>query len=87
MDVNVKVAVRCRPLSKTEISKGCANIVSITPTSVTLKLIEKNEDKVFTFDHCYYVDTTQEQVYNDLGRSIVLQAFEGYNGTLFACKL
>jgi len=42
------------------------------------------EGKSFTFDHCYDVDSTQEQVYSDLGGPIVMQALDGYNGTLFA---
>ena len=42
------------------------------------------ENKAFTFDHCYYVDSKQETVFEDLGKPIVHQALDGYNGTLFA---
>ncbi len=88
MDVNVKVAVRCRPISKSEKARNCENIVTTTPTTVTIHADnnERSEVKTFTYDHCYFLESTQDQVYNDLGKGIVLQAFEGYNGTLFACK-
>ncbi|TMW56790.1 hypothetical protein Poli38472_006800 [Pythium oligandrum] len=40
--------------------------------------------KQFTFDHAYFTDSTQIQVYNDVARPIVDQALQGYNGTIFA---
>ena len=46
---------------------------------------EKADDsREFTFDHSYFTDTTQEQVYTDLGKKVVTQALDGYNGTIFA---
>eukprot|EP00003_Mantamonas_plastica_P027216 TRINITY_DN5785_c0_g1_i1.p1 TRINITY_DN5785_c0_g1~~TRINITY_DN5785_c0_g1_i1.p1 ORF type:complete len:649 (+),score=311.18 TRINITY_DN5785_c0_g1_i1:918-2864(+) len=38
----------------------------------------------FTFDFSYFWDSEQETVYNDLGRPMLEQALEGYNGTIFA---
>ena len=38
----------------------------------------------YTFDHCYYTDSTQVQVYKDLGEPMLLKALDGFNGTLFA---
>lgn len=85
MDLNVKVAVRCRPMSIKEIARGCANIIDIQPTSVHIKSVDpQNEAKDFTFDHCYGSDSTQIQVYSDLGKPIVSQALDGFNGTIFA---
>eukprot|EP00600_Ochromonadales_sp_CCMP1393_P008823 CAMPEP_0174954044 /NCGR_PEP_ID=MMETSP0004_2-20121128/205_1 /TAXON_ID=420556 /ORGANISM="Ochromonas sp., Strain CCMP1393" /LENGTH=787 /DNA_ID=CAMNT_0016201813 /DNA_START=43 /DNA_END=2407 /DNA_ORIENTATION=- len=85
MDLNVKVAVRCRPMSSKETARGCNDIITITPTSVTIKGVEANhEDKEFTFDHCYGADSLQTAVYNDLGTPIVQQALDGFNGTIFA---
>ena len=52
--------------------------------------IEKPEDKQaekeYTFDCCYSSESTQDQVYEDLGKPIVKNALEGYNSTVFACK-
>jgi len=84
-DLNVKVAVRCRPMSSKETARGCGNIISIQPTSVHIKAVDaQHEDKDFTFDHCYGSDSIQSQVYNDLGKPIVSQALDGFNGTIFA---
>jgi hypothetical protein len=58
MDLNVKVAVRCRPMSSKETARGCNNIISMTPSSVHIKAVESShEDKDFTFDHCYFTGT------------------------------
>lgn len=38
----------------------------------------------FAFDYCYGPDSTQSQVYDDVGTQILDHAFEGYNGTIFA---
>ena len=45
---------------------------------------EKTND--YTFDACYDITSKQEQVYMDLGRPVVLNALDGYNSTVFACK-
>lgn len=85
MDVNVKVAVRCRPMSSKEIAKNCTNIIEMTDKTVHVKGVDQNqEEKDFTFDHCYDGNSTQGQVYGDLGRPIVSQALDGFNGTIFA---
>eukprot|EP00002_Diphylleia_rotans_P039483 TRINITY_DN9166_c0_g1_i5.p1 TRINITY_DN9166_c0_g1~~TRINITY_DN9166_c0_g1_i5.p1 ORF type:complete len:682 (+),score=200.92 TRINITY_DN9166_c0_g1_i5:343-2388(+) len=42
------------------------------------------QEKMFTFDHSYFVNTNQETVYNDLAIPLMEKAFDGYNGTMFA---
>ena len=87
MDLNVQVAVRCRPMSSKEVARGCVNIVDIRGdkgNSILIKGGGSNEDKEFTFDHCYKFDCTQQDVYNDLGKPIVTKALDGFNGTIFA---
>ena len=84
-DLNVKVAVRCRPMSSKETARGCNNIITISPTSVHIKAVDtQHEDKDFTFDHCYGAESLQTTVYDDLGKPIVAQALDGFNGTIFA---
>ena len=84
-DLNVKVAVRCRPMSSKETARGCNNIIAISPTSVHIKAVDaQHEDKDFTFDHCYGAESLQTTVYDDLGKPIVAQALDGFNGTIFA---
>lgn len=85
MDLNVKVAVRCRPMSSKEVARGCGNIITITEKTVHIKAVDtQHEDKDFTFDHCYGSDSLQTNVYADLGHPIVAQALDGFNGTIFA---
>ena len=85
MDVNVKVAVRCRPMSGKETARGCNSIVEILGNSLVIHSPDSSsEDKTFTFDYVYGGDSTQQMVYNDLGRPIITQALDGFNGTIFA---
>ena len=91
MDVNVKVAVRCRPMSQKEIARGCKEIVKVDSINRTVHIDEtlsqqdsKSASRDFSFDHCYSTDSTQQQVYDDLGKPIVTQAIDGFNGTIFA---
>jgi hypothetical protein len=44
----------------------------------------QHPERDFTFDYCYYTDTTQDQVYNDIGAPVINQALDGFNGTIFA---
>jgi hypothetical protein len=86
MDSNIKVAIRCRPMSAKETIRMCKNIVTM-PSSNTVH-IDNDEDaaeaKDFTFDYCYNVESTQEEVYKDLGYPLLNQALDGFNGTIFA---
>lgn len=84
-DINVKVAVRCRPMSSKETIKQCGNIIRMpTKKSVSIQNPADSSTKDFSFDHCYYIDSRQDDVYKDLGEPMVVKALEGFNGTLFA---
>ncbi|CAI2351015.1 unnamed protein product [Caenorhabditis sp. 36 PRJEB53466] len=41
-------------------------------------------NKDFTFDGAYFMDSTGEQIYNDIVFPLVENVIEGYNGTVFA---
>jgi hypothetical protein len=90
MEVNVQVAVRCRPLSSREISRGCESVIvldTVSRKSITVRSPDGSgsvPDKTFSFDFCFAASVPQETVYNDLGKPIVVKAIEGYNGTIFA---
>lgn len=45
---------------------------------------DKDHDREFWFDFCFMEDSLQESVYSALGRPVLRQAFEGFNGTIFA---
>ena len=85
MDENVKVAVRCRPLSRKEVDRGCSSIVDIVGKSIKVRGSDsRQEEKTFTFDYVYGADSIQQTVYHELGRPVVTQALDGFNGTIFA---
>ncbi|GAQ91439.1 Kinesin-like protein [Klebsormidium nitens] len=85
----VKVVVRCRPLASKEIADGRQRIVDMDSQTgqVTVrnpKMDLKEPPKAFTFDQVFDWNSTQEQVYEDAAKPIVISVLEGYNGTVFA---
>ena len=85
MNQNVKVGVRCRPLSAKELARECSCIVSMTDNTVKIQNEENHKEaKDYTFDHCYFVESTQQKVYEDLALPLLIQAIDGFNGTIFA---
>ncbi len=79
MDSKIKVAVRCRPFLPDEPHKMGPQ--RITPTSITIG------NKEYNFEHVLNGSATQQDVYNLCVKTLVDGWFEGYNGTVFACKL
>lgn len=85
MDLNVKVAVRCRPMSSKETARGCQSIILISGSKITINGVDaQHESKDFTFDFCYGPDSEQNTVYLDLGQPMLQQALDGFNATVFA---
>lgn len=84
----VKVVVRCRPLSKGEMSDGKKSTVNIDTKRGQIaiknpKLDEKEPAKQFTFDIVYNWNTEQITLYQETASPIVDSCLEGYNGTIF----
>ena len=86
--VNVKVALRCRPLSKKELSEGDRSIFTKDGNVARLQDPDGRQNGgspiEFGFDHVYDADSTQLQVYEDVGKPVVDAAFQGFNTTVFA---
>ncbi|KAK6110788.1 Kinesin motor domain family protein [Brugia pahangi] len=84
----VKVIIRCRPLSASEISDGYQNIVDIQTNRGVIELYnpkEPNEpSKIFTFDSVYDPQSKQLDLYDETFRHLVDSVLEGFNGTIFA---
>ena len=85
----VKVAVRCRPMSKDEKKDSRACVVSVDSNRGEISVFNSKTDaseppKTFTYDCTYGPDSIQEQVYTDTGYPIVESCIQGYNGTIFA---
>jgi hypothetical protein len=74
MEVNIVVAVRCRPLSSREVSRGCQEIANTSSEKNTVSVHspeDPDEVKVFSFDQCYPPGTPQSTVFSDLGAPTV----------------
>ena len=85
---NIKVGVRCRPMSKTEVGMGEESIVEFSPPQLcmTNPAPEKGQQEnfLFTYDFVYDWTVPTETVFQDMGRPLVDKLFGGFNGTLFA---
>ncbi|KAH7825917.1 kinesin 3 [Monocercomonoides exilis] len=84
MSEAVTVAVRVRPLNSKEKKEKCTEIQKISGKTITITNPEKKESKTFTFDYVYGTKTTQDQVFNDLGKLYLENCWNGFNCTLFA---
>ncbi|MFH4975436.1 hypothetical protein AB6A40_002145 [Gnathostoma spinigerum] len=85
---NVRVVVRCRPMSQVEINNGYKSIVNVDPTYQSVSVINpqspKDPPREFTFDAVFGENTDQLSVYNVAARPIVDNVLKGYNGTILA---
>jgi hypothetical protein len=82
-DTNVRVAVRCRPLSRTETAAGGASCFEVRSGHAVLKHPGDGSEYEFIFDHTYDMTATQAQVYEDNGSPLLDKAFGGFNS---ACR-
>ncbi|XP_013410614.1 kinesin-like protein KIF27 isoform X2 [Lingula anatina] len=80
-EVNVKVAVRVRPLLPKEKLGGEQLCVKFPPGKNQLVV---GKDRAFTFDHVFNPKISQDDVYQTCVDSLVKSCFEGYNATVFA---
>jgi hypothetical protein len=86
----VKVAVRVRPFNEREIQEKAKCCVEMVGDETHIYSPEGKQYK-FTYNYCYWSQNkydehyaSQEVVYNDLGKSVLDNAWEGYNTSLFA---
>lgn len=93
---NVRVCVRCRPLSESEEQNNCLVVVKVCyhlwhvflkvneeTATVSLRHPNRGEGgppKSFIFDHTFGFESKQLDIYNKVARPVVEQIFGGYNG-------
>ena len=84
--VNIKVVLRCRPMTKAESMKDRAviNCVSDKVVEVNYASMGKQAKKGFTFDGVFDAASTQTEVYDGVVRPVVDEVLQGYNCTVFA---
>ena len=91
----IKVAVRVRPFNRREVELGAACVVEMEPSRTVLHHLGDKETrkppKSFTYDHCFNSlnpaepnFTSQDDVFECVGRDILDNAFKGYNACILA---
>jgi hypothetical protein len=80
----VKVAVRVRPINKSEQSENASSIISVSDNVVSITEPISSTSKNFGFDYAFGVKTTNLDIYNSIGRDIVKNAVSGYNCCILA---
>ncbi|XP_078607912.1 chromosome-associated kinesin KIF4A-like [Branchiostoma floridae x Branchiostoma japonicum] len=80
--IPVRVALRCRPLLPKETMEGCQTCLEFVPGEPQVLVL--GTDKAFTYDHCYSMDTMQEQVFQEAVLPLLDGFFKGYNATVLA---
>ncbi len=78
MDSKINVAVRCRPFLTNEMNRR--RCITFAEDSIVIG------DKKFSFEHVFDDTAGQRDIYDACVRSLVDGCFEGYNGTVFACR-
>lgn len=69
---SIKVVCRFRPLNKLEIGMGGETCIDVTNNAVELNLASKNDRKYkFAFDTIFSSDTTQQQVFETVGKPVL----------------
>ena len=91
----ITVAVRCRPFNEREKTLNSGSCLQFSE-GARVSIYEQgvpNEGATdadmakghpFTFDHAYTAKIPQEQVYQDVGRPVLLASFAGFNTCIFA---
>lgn len=83
----VKVAVRVRPFVQREIDRGCVSILDKTAGVPQIEITGESNSKgqdLYTFNHVFMPQDTQEKVYLDCVQPMIGKLFEGYNTTILA---
>ncbi|XP_058836738.1 kinesin-like protein KIF13A isoform X1 [Topomyia yanbarensis] len=97
MSDKIKVAVRVRPFNRRELELATENVIEMDGSQTILKYpatldkMERKPPKLFAFDHCFYSTdpdaehfASQQVVFDNMGRDILDNAFQGYNACIFA---
>lgn len=85
---NISVFVRARPL---EDRSELKDFISTNDNlQLTIKDPDPNNRKYgevnFQFDHVFWTDSTQEEVFNKMCKSQADHVLDGFNSCCFACK-
>ncbi|PRP86713.1 hypothetical protein PROFUN_02862 [Planoprotostelium fungivorum] len=81
---NIRVYGRIRPLSSTGFGNAAKeSVVASTVDEYTIRIDGDKQPKMFDYDKMFAPDTSQEQIFDDVG-DMVQSAADGYNVCIFA---
>eukprot|EP01084_Bolivina_argentea_P280204 479187_1 len=80
---NIQCMIRIRPILSEIESRGRIS-VSLNELNNMITIDCKPKEKSFTFDHVGPMHSTQESVFQTVGKPITNACLSGYNGTIFA---
>ena len=89
-DCNIKVVCRIRPFNNKEISIGeesCINVDNNRNLTIKIKAESKNSKETnfpFAFDRIFDSNSTQREIFDEVGSSVIDSVMNGYNGTMMA---
>ncbi|GBG33339.1 Kinesin-related protein 3 [Hondaea fermentalgiana] len=84
---SVHVVVRVRPQNAKEEAAGGKVAVKVSKEEIQVDNVGSLSGEGvsrFTFDRVFQPESTQAEVFESIGRPLVENVFEGYNGTIFA---
>lgn len=73
---SVRVAIRVRPLVKSELDRGCSNCVLSDSVNQQI-VVNNNANQTFTFNYVFTPEHSQTQVYNLAVQDLVQKLFSG----------
>ena len=82
MKGKIRVYARCRPMSSSEIERGCGQSVNFIDET-TMQLETHRGLKEFMFDAVFDPSSTQDQIFEDT-KNLIQSCMDGFNVALFA---
>lgn len=82
MKGKIRVYARCRPMSSSELERGCLSCVKFVD-EYSLELETSRGPKPFAFDQVFSPASSQDQVFEDT-KNLLQSAIDGYNVCIFA---
>lgn len=85
MSDNIQVAIRVRPINVREsLESQHLRCIKVERKANSILISVNSIWKQFSYDYVGDEDTTQEEIFESIGKPISLNCLTGYNGTLFA---
>ena len=81
---NVRVVLRCRPLSEKEIDIDSAQVAVKCTRDEVVIATDGDKPATFKYDAVLGPESTQAQCYTEIGQPIIDKCFAGFNCTIFA---